>query len=174
MEMTQENMPEVTTEATETPQGTKKKRPSRAGQSLKREHEHQVGTPIFAQKADKVFTESVAEILTNQQQEVEDQQEEKTTTAAAKVAPSRSHIGLGVPESMKEEDRFRVIITGRGQSHGRVSALMRISPLVVAEIKALVDGPLYLTVELALRHYAHTLRMRPPGDIELIKAADLG
>ena len=61
----------------------------------------------------------------------------------------------------------------RGRSEGRVSTLVRLRPEVVKEIKCLVDGPLYLTIELALRHYAKDLRARAPGSVEMIKAADL-
>ena len=67
-----------------------------------------------------------------------------------------------------------VVITGRGQTKGRVPTLVRLRPDVVKEIKSLVDGPLYLTIELALRHYASELRTRKAGSVDMIKAADLG
>ena len=66
-----------------------------------------------------------------------------------------------------------VVITGRGQAAGRTSTLVRLRPDVVAEIKRYVDGPLYLTIELALRHYAKELSKREPGSIEMIRAQDL-
>lgn len=67
-----------------------------------------------------------------------------------------------------------LVITGRGKTAGRVATLVRLRPDVVEEIKSLVDGPLYLTIELALRHYAEHLRAQPPGHVEMIKASDLG
>ena len=65
-------------------------------------------------------------------------------------------------------------LCGRGQTKGRVPTLVRLRPDVVNEIKSLVDGPLYLTIELALRHYASELMKRKVGSAEMIKAADLG
>jgi hypothetical protein len=67
-----------------------------------------------------------------------------------------------------------VVITGRGKTAGRVPSLVRLRPEVVEEIKSLVDGPLYLTIELALRQYAEQLRARPTGPVQMIKASDLG
>jgi len=52
--------------------------------------------------------------------------------------------------------------------------LVSLRPEVVDEIKALVDRPLYLTIELALRQYAEQLRARPTGPVQMIKAPDLG
>ena len=82
-------------------------------------------------------------------------------------------LGLALPPSQSTESRPVVIITGRGRTEGRVPTLVRLRPEVVKEIKSLVDGPLYLTIELALRHYAKDLRIRKPGSVEMIKAADL-
>ena len=67
-----------------------------------------------------------------------------------------------------------LVITGRGKTAGRTPNLLRLRPEVVQEIKTLVDGPLYLTVELALRHYAEYLRSRPAEPVEMVKASDLG
>ena len=69
-----------------------------------------------------------------------------------------------------------VVITGRGKTAGRVANLVRLRPDVVADVKSLVDGPLYLTIELALRHYSNYIRARAMGDgaVEMIKASDLG
>jgi hypothetical protein len=66
-----------------------------------------------------------------------------------------------------------VVITGRGTTVGRVANLLRLRPKVVKDIKSLVDGPLYLTVELALEHYAEHLRSRPQGSVEMVKAESL-
>jgi hypothetical protein len=66
-----------------------------------------------------------------------------------------------------------LVITGRGKTAGRTPNLVRLRPQVVEDIKSLVDGPLYLTIELALRHYADYLRSKPPGQVEMIKASDL-
>ncbi|MBV5347670.1 hypothetical protein JZU46_05595 [bacterium] len=85
-----------------------------------------------------------------------------------------SHKGLAPPPAQSTETRPVVIITGRGRTEGRVPTLVRLQPEVVKEIKCLVDGPLYLTIELALRHYAKDLRTRKAGSVEMIKAADLG
>ena len=67
-----------------------------------------------------------------------------------------------------------LVITGRGKTAGRVPNLVRLRPEVVEDIKSLVDGPLYLTIELALRHYASHLRSRPAEPVEMIRASDLG
>lgn len=67
-----------------------------------------------------------------------------------------------------------LVITGRGKTEGRTANLLRLRPEVVRDIKSLVDGPLYLTVELALRHYADYLRSRPAEPVEMINASDLG
>jgi len=83
-------------------------------------------------------------------------------------------MGLEPPPVQSNDTRPVVVITGRGRTEGRVSTLVRLRPEVVKEIKCLVDGPLYLTIELALRHYAKDLRARSPGSVEMIKAADLG
>ena len=82
--------------------------------------------------------------------------------------------GLAPLPAQSEATRPRVVITGRGKTAGRVSNLVRLRPDVVSEIKSLVDGPLYLTIELALRHYARDLRARPTGDVEMVQASDLG
>jgi hypothetical protein len=82
--------------------------------------------------------------------------------------------GLATPPAQPEQSRPVVVITGRGRTEGRVSTLVRLRPEVVKEIKSLVDGPLYLTIELALRHYARDLRTRKLGSVEMIKASDLG
>lgn len=82
--------------------------------------------------------------------------------------------GLAPLPTQPEATRPLVVITGRGKTAGRVSTLVRLRPEVVKEIKSLVDGPLYLTIELALRHYAKDLRARNPGSVEMIKASDLG
>lgn len=82
--------------------------------------------------------------------------------------------GLDLPPAQSTATRPVVIITGRGRTEGRVPTLVRLQPEVVKEIKCLVDGPLYLTIELALRHYAKDLRTRKVGSVEMIKAADLG
>jgi len=79
-----------------------------------------------------------------------------------------------LPTPTPPATRHKVIITGRGQAATRNPTLLRLRPEVVAQIKELVDGPLYLTVELALRHYAKMLKERPAGEVEMIKAADLG
>ena len=80
---------------------------------------------------------------------------------------------LGPPAAQPQATRPVVVITGRGKTAGRVSTLVRLRPEVVEEIKSLVDAPLYLTIELALLHYARDLRTREPGSVEMIKAADL-
>lgn len=77
------------------------------------------------------------------------------------------------PLAQPEATRPVVVITGRGKTAGRVSTLVRLRPKVVQEIKSLVDAPLYLTIELALLHYAKDLRARVPGTVEMIKASDL-
>lgn len=82
--------------------------------------------------------------------------------------------GLPPLKQLAKDSRPAVVITGRGKTAGRVSTLVRLRPEVVNEIKSLVDGPLYLTIELALRHYAQDLRKRAPGSVEMIPAADLG
>lgn len=79
-----------------------------------------------------------------------------------------------LPEPVQESHMHRVVITGRGQAAGRAAKLMRLRPDVVSEIKALVDGPLYLTIELALRFYAkHLSDLSPDVKPIQIKAADL-
>jgi hypothetical protein len=88
-----------------------------------------------------------------------------TNTAAAGLTP--------VP-LQKEGKGPLVVITGRGKTAGRVPNLCRLRPDVVEEIKSLVDGPIYLIIELALRHYAQHLRAKPPGPVEMVKASDLG
>jgi len=86
------------------------------------------------------------------------------STPGARLAP--------VP-IQKDEIRPVVVITGRGKTAGRVPNLVRLRPDVVEEIKSLVDGPLYLTIELALRHYAEHLRAKPAGTVVMVKASDL-
>jgi hypothetical protein len=66
-----------------------------------------------------------------------------------------------------------LVITGRGKTAGRIPNLVRLRPEVVEDIKSLVDGPLYLTIELALRHYADYLRSRSAEPVLMIKASDL-
>jgi hypothetical protein len=97
--------------------------------------------------------------------------EVKMVGAARTIASAQS---MEPPLAQPEATRPVVVITGRGKTAGRVSTLVRLRPEVVKEIKSLVDAPLYLTIELALRHYAKDLRTRPPGSVEMIKASDLG
>lgn len=98
----------------------------------------------------------------------------KLEGALAPAAQSTPAQGLAALPSQPAETRPVVVITGRGRTEGRVSTLVRLRPQVVQEIKSLVDGPLYLTIELALRHYAKDLRTRALGSVEMIKASDLG
>lgn len=88
--------------------------------------------------------------------------------------PSSVNQGLPPLQAQPKSTRQVVVITGRGRTEGRSSHLIRLRPEIVKEIKCLVDGPLYLTIELALRHYAKELRTRQVGSVEMIKAADLG
>lgn len=82
--------------------------------------------------------------------------------------------GITPPSAQPEATRPVVVVTGRGRTAGRVSTLVRLRPEIVKDIKSLVDAPLYLTVELALLHYAKDLHARTPGSVEMIKASDLG
>ena len=97
-----------------------------------------------------------------------------TVKIAGTQAPSSIDQGLPSLQAQPKSTRQVVIITGRGRTEGRSSHLVRLRPEIVKEIKCLVDGPLYLTIELALRHYAKDLRARPEGSVEMIKASDLG
>jgi|GEM_PF-4457787 len=83
-------------------------------------------------------------------------------------------VGLAPLPSLDESHRPLVVVTGRGKTAGRVSTLVRLRPDVVNEIKACVDAPLYLIVEIAQRRYAQELRARPEGSVEMIRASDLG
>ena len=85
-------------------------------------------------------------------------------TAAAAKAPAAS-----VPPATRPV----LVITGRGKTAGRIPNLVRLRPEVVEDTKSLVDGPLYLTIELALRHYADYLRSRSSEPVLMIKASDL-
>ncbi len=67
-----------------------------------------------------------------------------------------------------------LVITGRGKTAGRTPNLVRLRPEIVADVKSLVDGPLYLTIELALKHYVNYLRSLPPDSVEMVSASDLG
>jgi hypothetical protein len=86
-------------------------------------------------------------------------------SAASAKAPAAS-----VPPAIT---RPVLVITGRGKTAGRIPNLVRLRPEVVEDIKSLVDGPLYLTIELALRHYADYLRSRSSEPVLMIKASDL-
>jgi len=92
---------------------------------------------------------------------------------AVRINASTPGAGLAPIPVQKDEIRPVVVITGRGKTAGRVPNLVRLRPDVVEEIKSLVDGPLYLTIELALRHYAEHLRAKPAGTVEMVKASDL-
>jgi len=99
-----------------------------------------------------------------------------TVKLEGSLAPSSQTVGnqgLAALPSQPAETRPVVVITGRGKTEGRASTLVRLRPEVVKEIKSLVDGPIYLIIELALRHYAQALRVREPGSVEMIKASDL-
>ena len=88
-----------------------------------------------------------------------------TPAQTAALAPGSAQVDVKAP---------MVVITGRGKTAGRVPNLVRLRPAVVEEIKSLVDGPLYLTIELALKHYAEHIRSRANGTVQMIKASDLG
>lgn len=77
-------------------------------------------------------------------------------------------------EKMKPPVRPVLVITGRGKTAGRTPNLLRLRPNLVADVKSLVDGPLYLTVELALSHYIDYLKSKPAEPVEMINASDLG
>lgn len=92
---------------------------------------------------------------------------------SAKFGTSTLVTGLPPVPIQKDGMRPVVVITGRGKTATRAATLIRLRPDVVEEIKSLVDGPLYLTIELALRHYAEHLRAKPAGSVEMVKASDL-
>lgn len=89
----------------------------------------------------------------------------KMVDSAASVKPPAA--------SVPPATRPVLVITGRGKTAGRIPNLVRLRPEVVEDIKSLVDGPLYLTIELALRHYADYLRSRSSEPVLMIKASDL-
>ena len=93
---------------------------------------------------------------------------------AVKIETHTPAAGLASGSALIEVKAPLVVITGRGKTAGRVANLVRLRPAVVEEIKGLVDGPLYLTIELALHHYAEHIRSRANGTVEMIKASDLG
>lgn len=78
-----------------------------------------------------------------------------------------------VPE-VSADSKPLVVITGRASNGGRKSHLLRLRPDVVADIRKLVDGPLSLVTEVALRHYAQYLRSEKPDGGVIIKASELG
>ena len=92
----------------------------------------------------------------------------KATNTSIKVDP------LGPIPVTSDVLRHRVVVTGRGRSDTRTSTLLRLREDVVAQARQLVDAPLYLLVEIALREYCLKLKALPPGTIQMIRAEDLG
>jgi hypothetical protein len=97
-----------------------------------------------------------------------------STPLTVKMGAGVSTPQQATAEKMKPPVRPVLVITGRGKTAGRTPNLLRLRPNLVADVKSLVDGPLYLTVELALTHYINYLKSKPAEPVEMINASDLG
>jgi hypothetical protein len=67
---------------------------------------------------------------------------------------------------------LRLVVVGPGQTRGRRAHLLRLRESVIADLKSVADGQIYLLLEVAVQRLVADLRSRPPG-IEVIQVAEL-
>lgn len=74
--------------------------------------------------------------------------------------------------SATSTDTPRIMIVGRGQSHGRKLYAWRYRPDIIERLGKLVSGPTYLAVELALTRWLDELEKSQA--LEIVRSEDLG
>jgi hypothetical protein len=67
---------------------------------------------------------------------------------------------------------LRLVVVGQGETRGRRPHLVRLREGLVAELREVADGQMYLLVEVALRRFIDELKKRPAG-IEVIQVSEL-
>ncbi len=68
---------------------------------------------------------------------------------------------------------LKLVIYGQGATENRGATLLRMSDRLREELAEVAQGPLYLLIEVAIRRMIDELKARPPGNVQVIDAADI-
>jgi hypothetical protein len=75
--------------------------------------------------------------------------------------------------SLKITPELKLVVYGQGSTQNRPPTLLRMSERLREELSEVAQGPFYLLVEIAVQRMIKDLKSKPPGNMEVLSAADM-